>query len=225
MNKLPTLIRTMLLAAALCFSAAAHAADQEAAEDRDTLGKQLAVGDVVFIRIPHAPFTNVADATLSWTNHVGIVIDTSGAEPVIAESRVPLSGKTSWSSFVARSDQGRVAVSRLEHELDAQQREQVQKAATSRFGIHYDTGFDLHSRGQFCSRYVREVLNDATGEQLGKVENFSELLAHNPKTDLTFWRTWYFGYIPWQRETVTPASLLNDNRLHAVFDGKVSNFH
>ena len=51
------------------------------------LGKELQVGDVVFIRIPKPPFTKVADTTSSWTNHVGIVSDISGKEPVIAESR------------------------------------------------------------------------------------------------------------------------------------------
>lgn len=42
------------------------------------LGKKLEVGDVVFVRIPFAPFTEVAKTTMSWTNHVGIVVDVSG---------------------------------------------------------------------------------------------------------------------------------------------------
>jgi hypothetical protein len=36
----------------------------------------LQVGDLVFIRVPHKPFREVAAATGSWTNHVGIVVDT-----------------------------------------------------------------------------------------------------------------------------------------------------
>lgn len=56
------------------------------------LGKKLEIGDVVFIRIPIPPFTEVASTTASWTNHVGIVVDVSGKEPLIAESRFPLSG-------------------------------------------------------------------------------------------------------------------------------------
>jgi hypothetical protein len=140
------------------------------------LGKQLQVGDVVFIRIPHAPFTKVSDTTLSWTNHVGIVMDVSGSEPVIAESHVPFSGKTGWTKFAQRSEQGRVAVTRLAINLDPSQRERLVRAATARFGVRYDTGFDLHSRGQFCSRFVREVLHEATGIEIGQVETFSKLL-------------------------------------------------
>jgi hypothetical protein len=185
----------------------------------DDLAKKLEVGDVVFIRIAKPPFTKVADATSSWTNHVGIVSDVSGKEPVIAESRVPLSGETTWSSFVKRSDHGRVAVTRLAAPLDELQQNKLKLAIAARRGILYDTGFDLHSKRQFCSRYVREVLDESTAVKLGEVEDFSTLLKRNPKADQTFWRAWYFGNIPWQRETVTPASLLHDKRLHVVFDG------
>lgn len=183
------------------------------------VGNMLAVGDVVFIRIPHQPFIEVADTTLSWTNHVGIVVDVSGEEPIIAESHLPVSGTTKWTHFIARSDNGRVAVARLGDGLNAQQQEILRRAVAARSGVLYDTGFDLHSHRQFCSRYVREVLGEATGMELGQVENFSTLLSNNPQANLTFWRTWYFGYIPWQRETVTPASLLHDKRLHTIFDG------
>ena len=183
------------------------------------LGKRLQIGDVVFIRIPKPPFTKVATTTSSWTNHVGIVTDVSGAEPVIGESRVPLSGETTWSRFVKRSDAGRVAITRLRVPLDAQQRVKLKQAVTVRQNILYDTGFNLHSRRQFCSRYVREVLQDAAGVELGEVENFSTLLNRNPEADLRFWKIWYFGQIPWQRETVTPASLLRDSRMRMVFDG------
>lgn len=183
------------------------------------LGKQLEIGDVVFIRIPSQPFTKVSDTTSSWTNHVGIVSDVSGAEPVIAESRVPLSGETGWSSFVKRSDAGRVAVARLNAPLNERQQGKLKKALAARRGILYDTGFDLRSPRQFCSRYVREALDEATGVKLGEVENFAVLLQRNPNADQTFWRMWYFGNIPWQRETVTPASLLRDDRLVVYFDG------
>ncbi|MGO9446255.1 MAG: YebB family permuted papain-like enzyme [Thiobacillaceae bacterium] len=185
------------------------------------LGKQLAMGDVVFIRIPFQPFTKVATTTGTWTNHVGIVIDVSGREPIIAESRFPLSAKTTWSRFIGRSERGRVAVRSLNISLNQLQRDKLHKAANDRLGVLYDTGFDLHSRRQFCSRYVREVLAEAIGIKVGQIEDFATLLTKNSQADLPFWRAWYFGYIPWQRETVTPASLLRDPKMHSVFDGYV----
>jgi Permuted papain-like amidase enzyme, YaeF/YiiX, C92 family len=212
---------TLFLGAAILVSApvAAQTSNTATEVNMEALGKRLEVGDVVFIRIPKPPFTKVADTTSSWTNHVGIVSDVSGKEPVISESRVPVSGETSWSKFVQRSDKGRVAVTRLPVPLDAQQQHKLKDAVAARRGIMYDTGFDLHSKRQFCSRYVREVLDEAAGVKLGEVEDFSTLLKRNPQADRTFWKVWYFGNIPWQRETVTPASLLRDGKMRVVFDG------
>jgi len=66
------------------------------------------------------------------------------------------------------------------------------------------------------------VLAEATGQALGDVESFSTLLSHNPQINLAFWKVWYFGRIPWQRETVSPASLLHSPAMTPVFEGAVS---
>lgn len=202
---------------------AAPAAEPSAAAlpqaNTSQLARQLQVGDIVFTRIPAYPFRQVAATTSSWTNHVGIVIETGGAEPMIGESKFPLSQATPLSRFVARSENGRVAVGRLDVALTTQQQKTLQTAAERRFGVFYDTGFNLHSGRQFCSRYVREVVQESTGIELGQVESFAQLLASNPDANVGFWRTWYFGNIPWQRQTVTPASLLRSQRLKPVFDG------
>ena len=167
-------------------------------------------------------FRQICEATDCWTNHVGVVLDVAGQQPVIGESRVPLSGSTRLSRFVARSQARRVAVARLRAPLDAQQCRRLAAAARRRAGVLYDAGFDLDSRRQFCSRYAREVLAEATGVTLGQVESFASLLERNPGASLTFWRLWYFGRIPWARRTVTPAALLTSPELNTVFDGSVS---
>ena len=188
---------------------------------RPALARQLQVGDLVFIRVSALPFRKVAETTNSWTNHVGIVVATDGAEPVIAESTFPVSKRGGLSPFLARSEGGRVEVSRLNTPLTAEQQRALVQAADARMGILYDTGFDLHSRRQFCSRFVHEVLHDASGTKVGETETFAALLARNPDTDQSFWKYWYFGQIPWQRETVTPASVMGSAQVHAVFDGFV----
>lgn len=182
----------------------------------------LQVGDIVFIRANSLPFRKVASATLSWTNHVGIVIETGGAEPLVAESRFPRSVLTPLSAFLARSAEGRVEISRLRVPLSLEQRARIPLAARRRLGVFYDTGFNLQSRRQFCSRYVMEVLEEAAGVQLGQRETFAMLLAQNPEAGLGFWRCWYLGRIPWQRETVTPASQQRSPLLEPVFDGRVA---
>jgi len=212
---LAALMMTTTMLAGITLPAAAQPAPMS------TFRQQLQVGDLVFIRVTALPFRKVAAATGSWTNHVGVVIDTSGAEPVIGESTFPVSKATPLTRFVARSEDGRVAVTRLATALTDAQRAQIRGAAEARMGIGYDTGFDLHSRRQFCSRYAREVLVEATGTAVGEVETFAHLLERNPEAGLGFWRVWYFGRIPWTRETVTPASLLQSTQLRSVFDGRV----
>ena len=204
--------------------ARAHATDDLPAPAAETttaaaLGKRLAVGDIVFIRVGAYPFRKVADATGTWTNHVGIVLDVSGAEPVVGESRFPFSGSTPLTRFLARSAGGRVVVMRLPAPLTDAQRLAVADAAARRAHVFYDTGFDLHSHRQFCSRYVHEILQEATGIEVGRVEDFRTLLAQAPDADVGFWRAWYFGAIPWGRETITPASVLRTPGLTTVFDG------
>jgi cell wall-associated NlpC family hydrolase len=196
-----------------------HRAINAATIPLPALAASVQVGDVVFIRVTARPFREVAAATASWTNHVGVVIDTGGPEPLIGESTFPLSGTTSLSRFIARSEDGRVTVQRLRTPPSTAAAQRIRAAAQRRLGVFYDTGFNLHSPRQFCSRFVREVLQEATGVTLGEVETFGSLLAQQPQTELGFWRLWYFGRIPWTRETVTPASLLRSRELAPVFDG------
>ena len=220
-----------LVAAAACPGAAAQARGPgfdtaampaSAAPGIVELGRSLQVGDIVFTRIGAYPFRKVAEATGTWTNHVGIVLDVSGKEPAIGESRFPLSGSTTLSRFIARSAGGRVAVMRLPTPLTLAQQAGIVAAAAQRERVFYDTGFDVHSHRQFCSRYVREVLLQGAGVEVGQVETFEALLKSAPGSDVGFWRAWYFGSIPWQRATVTPASVLRSPGLLTIFDGNAS---
>lgn len=183
------------------------------------LSPALKAGDLVFIRIKGRPFAQVALDTNTWTNHVGVVLKASPDDPLVAESAVPWSRTTTLSKFVRRSEGGRLAVVRLATPLNAQQEAALATAVERRSGIIYDSGFNLHSKRQFCSRFVREVLQEATGTEVGSVETLSELLGRRPNANLSFWNVWYFGRIPWQRETVTPASMLQSPLVQPVFDG------
>ncbi|WP_244193318.1 YebB family permuted papain-like enzyme [Paraburkholderia eburnea] len=186
----------------------------------DTLGVAvlLEVGDLVFIRVRARPFLEVSAATGCWSNHVGIVVDMAGTEPLIAESTFPVSRYTTLGRFVRRSEAGRFAVYRLVGGGLEAQHADIRRAARRRIGVLYDTGFNLRSSRQFCSRFVREVLAEAVGVEIGCVQTFDELYARQPHAGLTFWRLWFFGRIPWGRETVTPVSLLKSGLVRAVVE-------
>jgi hypothetical protein len=180
--------------------------------------RDLCIGDLVFIRVHARPFLEVARATCSWANHVGIVVGVDGDDSLIAESTFPLSRITTMSRFLACS-QGGFVVAQLKQPLDRSQQRKLIAATMRRIGVFYDTGFNLESRRQFCSRFVREVIFEATGVSIGDVETFETLLRRNPRHPLGFWKWWYFGRIPWQRRTVTPASLLVCPYVRILWDG------
>lgn len=186
-----------------------------------TLQPHLKVGDVVFVQVLPLPFRKVAEATDSWVNHVGIVVDTTGREPVVAESKFPLSVRTPLSRFVGRSADGRVAIRRLSTPVTCEQQSAIAAESRKRLGKLYDTGFNLHSQRQFCSKFVHEVLLHATGQHIGKKESFHQLLVSNPNARQGFWKLWFFGQIPWSRTTLTPASLYRSPVLQTTFDGHV----
>jgi hypothetical protein len=72
-----------LAAATACAGAFAQApAPALAVQHVADLGRSLAVGDIVFTRIGAYPFRKVADATGTWTNHVGSVLHSPGLKTV-----------------------------------------------------------------------------------------------------------------------------------------------
>jgi hypothetical protein len=192
------------------------------ANDITPLSQQMRIGDIIFNHIDMLLFRKVAKDTGCWANHVGIVIDMVGEQPVIAESCFPFSTTTTLERFIKRSRHNRIAVYRLGGGLAEVHYDSLRQAAQKRMGIFYDTGFNLHSRKQFCSRFVHEVLNEAANIKIGKVQTLKELLQHNPDADLLFWKIWYFGRIPWQRQTITPASIMNNPDLELIFDVQVN---
>lgn len=179
----------------------------------------LEVGDIIFIRMGTPLFGQVAKDTGSWTNHVGIIADISGKEPIVAESKFPFSTLTPLSRFIARSVGGKVEIKRMHEPLTKEEKEKLATAIHKRLGIFYDPGFNLHSHRQFCSRFVYEVVREATGCEIGTVETLATLFDNNPQAWLGFWHFWYLGRIPWQRETVTPASLLHNHASYTVLSG------
>ncbi|CAI3937360.1 YebB family permuted papain-like enzyme [Commensalibacter communis] len=178
----------------------------------------LRIGDVVFIRIDNFIFNRVAKATLSWTNHVGIIIGFKHDEYWVAESTIPFSRIIPLSKFIARSQKGSFVIARLKQPLSNTQKINIMHAAKKRMGILYDTGFNLRSGRQFCSRFVYEVIKEATNIELGEIESFRKLLHKNPEYGLGFWKIWFLGFIPWQRLTVTPASQFNSKVIELVYD-------
>ena len=165
---------------------------------------QLQDGDLIFIRISNPIFRRVAETTDSWETHVGILFAGTNGTWQVAESTFPFSRFSPLERFVARSEKGRFCVIRYRGGLAPEEKLDLRLSAGLRMGIRYDLGFNYDSPRLYCSKFVRQVYQEATGYEVGRLETFRELLADNPRAPLGFWRAWYFGFIPRDRRCVPP---------------------
>lgn len=187
--------------------------DQLEAQVRENLKE----GDILFISINAFLYKQVARGTGSWCSHVGFVVRERG-EWYVLESAVPVVKRSPLRKYLARTCNNEVAIRRLKSGVSAAQVELLKVEAQKRMGTFYHLGFQFDSKRQFCSKFVHECFRDALGVKLGKVETLEGLLEQNPQASVGFWRAWYFGFIPWQRRTLTPASQLADDALETVFE-------
>lgn len=179
---------------------------------------ELKQGDIIFIAVKHRLYREVAKATGSKASHVGIVMKDKNGNWQVAESSVPLSRHYPLQGFIQRSDQGWHCIRRLKQPLTETQIAAIKTESQKRMGKLYHLGFKFDSHRLFCSKFVYEVFQSAIGVEIGKVETFRQLQQRLPHLPLTFWRWWFFGFIPWSRRTLTPASQMNSSLLETIFE-------
>jgi len=179
------------------------------------VGDKLQEGDVLFISINAFLYKQVAQGTGSWSSHVGFAIKEQN-QWLIIESKVPFVTKTPLRKFLSRTCNAEVMVRRLKQPPADSDIEKLKAAAEKRMGAIYHLGFKYNSKRQFCSKFVHQVFKEALGVELGKIQTLEQLLEENPQASVRFWRFWYFGFIPWQRKTLTPASQIADPTLDTI---------
>jgi len=188
-----------------------------------TIEPMLQEGDLIFIQIRNPVFNRIAETCGSWDSHVGILFKDKDGDWQVAESTVPVSRFTSLKRFLMVPWHGRYVIRRMKGGLSSNDKLRLRQASEARMGRLYQTGFNYDSkRNLYCSKFVHDVYRDATGEEVGKVQTFRELLASNPDAPVGFWKLWFLGSIPWDRRCVTPTSELKDADFTTVFDSKAS---
>ncbi|BAX62090.1 YiiX/YebB-like N1pC/P60 family cysteine hydrolase [Burkholderia stabilis] len=123
-----------------------------------TLAASAHVGDLVFIRVPAGSPRDAAGTTGAWANRFGIVVDTSGDEPVIAEPAFAWTKLTPLSRFVAHTDGGRIALARRVAAPTADEQRRLHATAEQRIDALLGNRFNLRVRRGFCAQYVSDVI-------------------------------------------------------------------
>jgi len=144
-----------------------HHTARRAARDTDrtlplatvrTLAASAHVGDLVFIRVRAGAARDAAISAGAWAGRFGIVVDTSGDEPLIAEPAFAWTRLTRLSRFVARADGGRIALARRVAAPTADAQRHLHALAEQRIDALLGSRFRLLSQRGFCANYVSDVL-------------------------------------------------------------------
>lgn len=184
----------------------------------DLAKTHLVEGDLIFLAIDNYIFKNIARMSNSWVSHVGIATRNQAGEWTVLESTIPQAKRTPLCHYLARTKDARFAIRRLYRPLAAVESQAVIAFAEGKLGTGYDTGFNFNSDRQFCSKLVYQAYLDATGMEIGRKETFDDLRKAHPEIDYTFAEVWFFGNIPWERVTVTPASQYEDQDLFTIVE-------
>jgi Permuted papain-like amidase enzyme, YaeF/YiiX, C92 family len=184
--------------------------------------KYIAEGDVVFTSNHNYLFRRVERDTLTWTSHVGVAFKNDLEEWVIYESTWPKSKITPLCEFMQRSYEDRVEIKRFSTDLAASQIRIMKMAATRQLDLSYDQGFDYEDdKKSFCSKFVYKTYQ-AVSIEMGSLHTFQQVFDENPDIDLSFWKTWFFGRIPYERVTISPAQQIRDGKFRSVFQFGIS---
>lgn len=181
-------------------------------------GSAVQEGDLIFLDIPIFVFRNVAKSTRTWTSHVGIVFKDDNGQWLVSESKIPLSKEVPLCQYLQASSEYLFEIKRFHRPLRQAEITQLRNTADSMLGRVYDLGFDFDSKKLFCSKFVY-LTYQSIGIEVGKLQTFHQLLEENPGSSTVFWKWWFFGSIPWDHRTVTPASQLQDPNFVSVLKG------
>ena len=217
------MLTSLIGSLAFCWSVGQVSAQGISPETLRQLSPRLEDGDLIFIRISNPIFRRVAETTGSWETHVGVLFSGPNGTWEVAESKFPFSKFSPLDHFIARSEHGRFYIIRSRAGLTSGEKANLREAASARLGILYDLGFNYDSPNLYCSKFVAQIYQQATGYEVGRVQTFRQLLNDNPRAPLGFWRVWFFGFIPWDRRCVTTTSEMKSTEFIPVYDSTGKN--
>ncbi len=178
---------------------------------------RLRDGDLVFFGLSNVVFRQLAAATNSWTSHLGIVFKSENGKWMVAESLIPFSRKTEFCHFIQRGYKKYFEIHRLKSSFPENKKSELISEIDQRMGKPYDLGFNYNTSKMFCSKFVYDIFYKILGVQVGHLQTFRDLQNQNPTYDFSFWKYWFGGRIPWERQTVTPASQVEDEDLVEIY--------
>jgi len=178
---------------ALCLSAVAVGAEPA-----------LRDGDLIFQTSHSGQSEAIQRATHSPFSHVGIVFTRNG-KPFVFEA-VATVRYTPLETWIARGNEARYSVKRLNRPLTSVDVAKLRDAAGHFAGIHYDLYFEWSDDRIYCSELVWKIYEEALGVRLGKLQKLREFDLDDAVVRAKL-RERYGERVPLDEPVISPAAV------------------
>lgn len=175
-------------------------------------------GDILFQPLPHNDLADAIEGTThSSYSHCGVVLKKDKDQWVVIEAIFNVH-ETPLFLWEFRGRGGAFDAYRLDPKY-AQIIPKYKEALLTFLGRPYDYNYDMADKnGAYCSSLCYLAFQNATGEQMGKLEKLRDL---DWKPYEQFIRNDQKGSLPLDRVMITPASLSRAPQLHEVYHSEL----
>lgn len=189
---------------------------QKKAKKNDVRKLPLKTGDIIFQTSQSAQSKAIQLATHSPYSHCGVVFK-YGNDFFVFEAikTVTLTDLDKW---ITQGQDQQFVVKRVKNEEQVLSPETIQKlknAAGKYDHLQYDTYFAWSDNQIYCSELVWKMYRDATGLQIGRLQQLKDFDLTSPEVRLKL-KERYGDNIPLRDTVISPASIFNSALLETI---------
>ncbi len=170
-------------------------------------------GDLVFQTSRSAQSLAIQRATHSPFSHMGVVLFRAG-KPFVFEA-VATVRYTPLADWVARGEEGRCVVKRLQKPLGPEALARLRREARRLEGRPYDLVFEWSDRRIYCSELVWKLYQRASGLEIGALQRLRDFDLADPAVQAKL-RERYGTRVPLDEPVISPASMAASDLLETV---------
>lgn len=180
------------------------------------LGKTIRSGDIIFQTSKSNQSKAIQLATNSKYSHMGIIYENEG-QFFVYEAVQPVQ-LTPLKEWINRGENGHYVIKRLENAdqiLTSSTIARMKQIGEQFKGKPYDIYFEWTDDKIYCSELVWKIYKQATGIEIGELEELSDFDLTNEVVKATM-KERYGERIPMDMKVISPAAMFNSNKLVTV---------
>lgn len=172
-------------------------------------------GDIIFQTSTSSQSLAVQHATRSRYSHMGIIFLRHG-HPYVFEASATVR-YTPLAKWIARGQDGKAVIKRLQGGLTAAQINKLRTTASSFSGRPYDLTFEWSDSRIYCSELVWKIYDRALGVHIGELQKLREFDLSDPVVHAKL-NERYGNAVPMNEVVISPAAMFDSPLLVNVSD-------